>query len=137
MNVNALAAQTFSNNIATVLEQLFDKHKDFLGCAPTIKFVKTINDIFDYLNSRSFIVHGCNIPITLDTAEKTFQSFLNSITYLSGIKLDNKPILQSKLKTGFLGFIIDIQNLQKIYVEYISNNYLKYILLYKFSQDYL
>lgn len=45
-------------------------------------------------------------------------------------------ITETKSKTGFLGFI-DLQNLKKIYQDYVEPDYLKYILSYKFSQDHL
>nr|CAH7715037.1 unnamed protein product [Callosobruchus chinensis] len=45
---------------------------------------------------------------------------------------------KSRRKTGFLGFIICIDNLQAFYMEYvIKYQYLSYILTYKMSQDHI
>lgn len=80
MNVK-LAAQTFSNSAVALEQLLHDGHKDFMGCAPTIVFIKMINDVFDYLNSRSLYARGCKKAITPDTAQDIFQFFSKSITY--------------------------------------------------------
>ena len=52
--------------------------------------------------------------------------------------MENINILNSPNKTGFIGFIIAMQNFKTILNEYVTkNNYLQYILTYKFSQDHL
>ncbi|KYN07865.1 THAP domain-containing protein 9 [Cyphomyrmex costatus] len=110
-----------------------------LFSAPTIKFLRMVNNAFDCLNSRSLFSHGFKRPLRADTAFHTFTFFTEDIEYFSGLKLhlDGKCIIETKSKTGFLGFIIDMKNLKKIYQEYVETRCLKYILAYKFSQDHL
>ena len=47
-------------------------------------------------------------------------------------------MVSSANKTGFIGFSIPMKIFQLIYNEYVTKeNYLDYILTYKFSQDHL
>lgn len=56
MKVN-LAAQTFSCSVADAFQYCSEllKMEEFLHCGQTIKFCYTINDIFDFLNTRNFL----------------------------------------------------------------------------------
>lgn len=52
MNVR-LATQTFSDSVADSIQFLMDnKHPDFVGAGPTIKFIRIINKIFDIFNAK-------------------------------------------------------------------------------------
>lgn len=55
-----------------------------------------------------------------DTVENIFNFFKDSIDYFSLLKLEmlGKPIIERKLKTGFLGFVIDMLNLKNLYCDY-------------------
>lgn len=135
-----LAAQTLSDSCACAFEQLLeDGVPEFIGCAATIKFCRMVNNTFDCLNTRSIVANGFKKPLSRDTAENVFNFFKDSIDYFSSLKLEmlGKPIIETKLKTGFLGFIIDILNLKNLYCNYIETGYLHYILSYKLSQDHL
>lgn len=48
-----LAAQTFSKSVADALEvcSVDLQLREFYECAPTIQFIRLINDLFDILNS--------------------------------------------------------------------------------------
>lgn len=108
-----LAAQTLSESCATALQTLMKEgHPDFLDCVSTIKFIKMVNNAFDCLNSRSLFSHGFKRPLRADTAFQMFAFFTEAIEYFFGIKIypDGKYITETKSKTGFLGFIIDIKN---------------------------
>lgn len=61
-----LAAQTLSASIATALEFLEKSGvEEFQGAGPTIKFIKVIDKIFDFLNSRNPLGKGFKSPLTL------------------------------------------------------------------------
>lgn len=112
-----LATQTLSESCATALQLLMeDGHPDFLECAATIKFLRMVNNAFDCLNSRSMFSNGFKRPLRPDTASEMFNFFSEAIQYFSDIKIhpDGKLITETKSKTGFLRFIIDLQNLKKI-----------------------
>ena len=59
---------------------------------------------------------------------------MRSLTDESG-----KPIIETKRKTGFLGFLIGMQSIKEIFSVYVDppRAPLKYLLSYKFSQDHL
>lgn len=138
MNVK-LAAQVLSESCSIALEQLLeDKHPNFLNCAATAKFCRMCNNVFDCLNTRSKFSNHFKKPLSMHTASKVLDFFTEAISYFSNIKLKNGSLITStKVKTGFLGFIIDMNNLKQMYHEYVETGYLKYILSYKFSQDHL
>lgn len=46
-----LAAETFSNSVADILEQLDeDGYQDFVGCNSTVAFIRLFNKLFDVMN---------------------------------------------------------------------------------------
>lgn len=52
MNVK-VAAQTLSSSVANALEFLLNKkHPDFVDCIATIEYIRVIDRLFDYFNSR-------------------------------------------------------------------------------------
>ncbi|KAG4066247.1 hypothetical protein HA402_000471 [Bradysia odoriphaga] len=53
----SLAVQIFSTRVADALTYCKDM-EDFKGCDATIKFIKTVNDVFDVLNSNKFNNHA-------------------------------------------------------------------------------
>ncbi|EZA46673.1 THAP domain-containing protein, partial [Ooceraea biroi] len=136
-----LAAQTLSESVVVALKQLHDNgHSEFSGCSiATAKFCRIINNTFDCLNSRSLYSNKFKKPLSESNMKEVFTFFDESIEYLLSIKfnINDKPVIQTKSKTGFLGFIIDMKNLKVIYSDYITKGYIKYILTYKLSQDHL
>jgi hypothetical protein len=61
----------------------------------------------------------------------------NFITYIESLKCaDGKSILKSNRKTGFLGLIICLKNMFKLF-DALKPHGLAYLLTYKLSQDYL
>lgn len=112
MNVK-LAAQTFSESCATAFEQLSeDGNPDFLGCDATVKFCRIINQTFDLLNSRNLFAYGFKKPLNIYTAEVFFKFIDKTVDYLSKLKLtpNGRLLINTKVKTEFNGFIIDLQN---------------------------
>lgn len=72
------------------------------------------------------------------TASHFFEFFDQALRYFSTIRLmDRKLIIDSKVKTGFVRFIINMKNFKMMYHSYVETGYLKYILSYKLSQDHI
>lgn len=146
MNVK-LAAQTLSESCAKALYQLSKdgKNPQFLGCKPTARLCQMVNDSFDCLNSRNLLSYGFQKPFNNNSAPEILSLIKRAEEYFSklsiGVTLAGEftkiPVLQSKSKTGFLGLIIDLQNLRRMYEMYVQPGLLKYILSYKLSQDHL
>lgn len=114
-------------------------HLDFQGSEATVEFIRTINKIFDMINSRNSFGKGFKIPIRPKTIIYFREIFTSSEKYLRGLRIDNIPILQHSRKTFALGFIMGMEstlNLADDLFNLISEP-LDYFLSYKCSQDHL
>lgn len=80
---------------------------------------------------------NCNLPITDENVEHLKECAHNIISYIKEIT-DHKlqPILESKRKIGFLGFITCLTNIFDLFA-LLKEKGLKYMLTYKLSQDHL
>lgn len=139
MNVR-LAAQTFSSSIATALQYREEERKleEFSGARPTAEFCTYINNIFDILNCRNrFSQAQYNKPLSSNNIEDMRKYAQECEVYLAHIQdAEGHIIQQSNRKTGFLGFIICLQNIFKLY-DVVVNHSMKYFLTYKISQDHI
>lgn len=65
-----------------------------------------------------------------------FKEYVENLAYVNNTNnTNNEYLLKSQRKTGFLGLIICLTNLLKLYE--ILKPYILYLLSYKFSQDHL
>ena len=141
MKVN-LAAQALSSSVADALEYCEGKLKlpQFQGCGPTVQFIRVFDRLFDVLNSRNPLARNFKAPIRKSNYPYT-KTFLDETReYIRNLKCsDGKPILTSKRKTGFLGFLICIDAVSGLAQDLVlaENPVLKYLLTYKMSQDHL
>ncbi|KYN08274.1 THAP domain-containing protein 9 [Cyphomyrmex costatus] len=122
----SLAEQVLSMSVYDALQFLEHdlKFPQFVGAEGTAIFCKIFNFIFDLLNSKNLyaktemkkaisrdnvtakIVKACtdNLFILKDKINEF-------ISYIKSLKMQNTSVLQSKRKIGFIGFIIDLQNI--------------------------
>ena len=117
---------------------------EFRNCTATVTFLRTINDLFDILNSRNIkqISQYQTIskkPLCSDNKNNMFIKLQECRNYIAALRnLEGTPMIFTRKKTGFCGFITCIESLQMIYDEVCENtNILKYIPTYKFSQDHI
>ena len=142
MKVN-LAAQTLSSSVADALEYCEGKLHDmpqFNGCGPTVKFIHVFDRLFDVLNSRNPRANSFKAPIRKTNYEFVKKFLDNACEYIKGLKgPDGRPILQSKRKTGFLGFLLCVEAVHGLAKDLVCGESpaLKYLLTYKMSQDHL
>lgn len=136
-----IAAQTFSNSVASSMEYLKNdlELESFKDLGETIHFCRLVNNLFDILNSRTvFCCYSYKKTLSRNTEEIFFELFCATKEYFANLYLENIPILNSSRKTGFIGFLVAIESFQQIYLDYVkNNNSLKYLLGYKFSQDHI
>lgn len=87
---------------------------------------------FDCLNSRSLFSNGFKKPLMESTAFHYFEFFDEALYYFSTIrlKINEKLVIDSKAKTDFIEFIIDMKNLKIMYQSYVETGYLKYIYIF-------
>jgi len=139
-----LACQTFSNSVADAFEFCSKVLKlvDFDNVDSTIIFCKTLNNIFDFLNTRNFLSKGTyKKPLKIND-ELNIKHFIEeSINYLKGltviVKGESQPLVQSTRKTGFVGLIVCLTSVENFYYDVIKTKVLDFFLTYKVSQDHL
>lgn len=139
-----LAAQTLSESTAISIEYLDTQlnHEKFRNSKPTTKFVRTINNLYDIMNSKE---GHCNDkykrPICEENVNEIGTYFENAAKYIRGCKvIENgvkKPVLQSRIYTGFFGFLHNMTSFMGIYKDYIKQNNIDELYTFSMSQDHL
>lgn len=139
-----LVTQLFSNSVADAMEYLEEssKHTTFKDSYGTSKFTKLINNLFDIFNSKNLFGKGYKAAISKSNCNRIFEYLSECKDYLKDLMVfeeDNKvSVYDSKIFTGFLGFLVAIENFKNIFNVYVAKeNILKYVCTYKFSQDHL
>lgn len=120
------------------------KYKEFSNCDGTIKFIKIFNTAFDILNSRSINCIGSKKTMCRENFKDTSNFVAEFKIYIEGLKVKENindvnyvPILKSKRKTGFIGFIICLNSILKLYHTLIEPTKIDYLKMHKLSQDHL
>jgi DNA transposase THAP9 len=135
-----LATQLLSKSVADSIQFCRDvlKLENFRDSGATIRFIRFMNDIFDVLNSRTFNTFGKKRPLNPDNIEASTIFINQAINNLSSLKLSEKTLLiHSGRKTGFVGLIICLKNCLFLYEQLVATGELKFLPLYKFSQDHI
>lgn len=136
-----LAVQLMSESVADAISYCAENLKliEFRDCQATVDFIKLINNCFDILNSRSLIPPSFKKSLCEKNIEKISNYIEECINYIASLKFgDGELIINSKRKTGFVGFIISLKSALALYNELIYNKKLLiYLPLYKVSQDHL
>jgi DNA transposase THAP9 len=154
MKVN-LAAQLLSRSTAKSLELCAEMLTGWCQAhvKSTVNFITLFNNLFDTFNSRSR-QKGFRKPISETNSKKIFdlfdeaEQYINSLTIYNKIRctrrrkirivINKKKIVAAKCKTGFIGFLINIQSLKFLYNNLIKNEKcLTYISTYRLSQDHI
>lgn len=134
-----LAVQLLSLKTAKALDYLRSTNEDFLDCGETVRFITIFNNIFDVFNSKNIQASGFKKPMCRENFEEYKALFREVENYIKDLKLSSqKKILSSKVKTGFLGFILAIRSFTDIFEKFVlETQELDYIATYRFSQDHL
>lgn len=142
MKVN-LAVELFSASTADSLEFLMKEgYTDFEDAGPTIFWTRLMNDLFDIFNSKSD-QHENNFKraICPETKDEVFDFFRRATQYIKNLTFktesgEAKKLVNSTLRTGFRGFIIDMYSVMSIYKEYVEDKKLLTCLpTYPLNQD--
>ena len=143
MNVK-LAAQTLSSSVADAIDFCRDdlKLRQFADSQATVKFIRTIDKLFDYCNSSSCVAKGFKTPIFNRNLPHRLSDMQNIADYISKLT-DNSPLktplVQGRRKTAVLGFLITIQSIRGLAQRLLQDLDcpFRFVLTYKFSQDHL
>lgn len=150
MNVR-LAVETFSESVASSIEYLMDQHvPEFQGARPTVDFIRKMNRLFDIFNSRHcndqniFKRRMCpeNKRLISDFFQETTEFFKKlkvEVTFYKKVekkggeegkkeRIINRteilPILHTRHRVAFNGFIIDMASLMAMFEEYVENTHI-------------
>lgn len=137
-----LAAQTLSSSTASSIEYCdkYLKLKNFEGSSGTVKFIRSVDRIFDFLNSRNPFGKGFKSPLRKSNEVFWRQNILQEIDYLKGISdVTGTPIWKTRRYVPFVGFITAVISVINIFDLYVKpeDSQLRYLLTYKLSQDHL
>jgi len=136
MNVS-VAAQTLSSSVADALDFIREDLNipEFQGSKATSEFIRLFDGLFDAFNSKNVLGRKFKAPLKIENETEWLPLFAEAQTYIQSLqKFDGTPILSSRIKTGFLGFLCGISTFQNIFEDLVQNGPLLYILTYKFSQ---
>lgn len=142
-----IAVQTLSKKVANSLQFLCNNNVDkFHDVSGTIQFVSVFDSIFDIMNTFR-IRNGDEIyKSAINSANKVeiFTFMKEAQVYISSLKLINPqtgkttPILKSRNKTGFLGFIVNIISITLMYKKYVDEmQWMRFFATYRLSQDHV
>ena len=135
----ALAVQVFSKSVADSLDycRKILKLEAFKGSDATSKFLRTFNNIFDVLNSKSKFGKGLKGPLTKSNGD--FKDVFNTAEhYIRNLKLPNgKFILEIPRNRAFVGLLALMKSVSYMFDVYVCTNHLSYLLTFKLSQDHL
>ena len=140
MNVK-LAAQTISSSVANAIEFLDSSMKldQFQGSEGTVKFIRTIDRLFDMLNSRNPLAKGFKQSLRKESTETWKEVFTTTAKYLLKLTTNDSQLLSTHgRKTFIIGFVTTILSTIEMADEMFNmENPFRYILTYKFSQDHI
>lgn len=139
MNVR-LCAQTLHDNTAeSMLHCEYNLGlQDFSGSIYTAIAFKIFHRIFSIFNSMFDDAKGWNSPVNAENVDEIIKFLEAAEVFVRSLKLsDKKYVIQTKIKTGFLGIIIGIDVLKKLATEFIKSGKWNKMLLYPTSQDHI
>lgn len=112
MNVK-LASQTLSSSVADAIEflDLSMKMPQFKDSQPTVCFVRTIDRLFDTLNSRNPIGKGYKQPLRPHSRNIWESSLKAAAEYLLSLQTEDGQLLSThRRKTFITGFVTTIKS---------------------------
>lgn len=137
-----LAVQTLSNSTANAMKLLKEKgYLDFAGADATIDFISLFNILFDTCNSKNCEnTNRFKNAISEKNKREVFNIFEQAKNKILEWKIKNDkgklvPLVTSKNKTGFCGYIITTSSIQRIYNDYVETGDIEYLPTYSLSQD--
>lgn len=136
MNV-ALAAQLLSKSIADSMDFLRKQNcDDFMDSEPTSKFVHIVDSLFNIFNSNSTkSTNQFKNALNKQSAGAVFTFLEKTSDYLKALQIRGKNILDTRKRTGFKGFLINIINLKSIYDLLVEPGLTENLNTYNMSQD--
>lgn len=147
MNVR-LAVQTLSNSTANSLQFLMEHQiPGFEKAGPTIKFARHFDSLFNIMNTHKIDNNQGNQfknAINPLNQHEIISYLIEVRKYILGLKVRSQkskkwiPVVSSRIKTGFRGFIMNIDSVINMYRELVEEQHcIDMIPTYRLSQDHL
>lgn len=138
-----LAVQTLSASTANSMEYLMKADFDeFSEAEPTIKFITIFNNMFDIFNTKSKrSPNEFKNAVSADNKEAIFKYLEYANKYIRGLMIEKDKggqinIVNSKNRTGFVGFIVNSESLKNIYSRFVEKDKIMTdIETFRLSQD--
>lgn len=133
----SLASQLFSKSVADAMEFcLVDlKLPQFRGCEATIEFIRKVNDLFDFLNSRSLFSSGFKSALKKENKSAWSSHITATYYYIKNLRnTDGNFLHTTPRKTSILGFMALIKSTVGLYEEYVGTGKMAHLKTYKLSQ---
>lgn len=136
-----LAVQVLSSSVSTSLRYLAEdlQLNTFKNAKGTADFCQMFDRLFDVCNCKSPFAVGYKSALRISN-KSIWEPFLAEAEhYLLGLKDMNtgKEIYKTQRKTPIIGFLCIIRSIKGLFVDLVETGYLKYLLMYKFSQDHV
>lgn len=128
-----IATQVLSATVADSLDMCREKLKGFENSSSTSKFIRFFNHLFDIFNSRNMKAKGWKRPVAEFNCKDNWSFFDSAEMYIKNLKFTNgEPVVQSRRKTGYTGFIICMSSDRHVYNLYVTpQSHFKYLQLIK------
>ena len=126
-----IAASTLSRSVADALDfcRIDCKNPKFADSAATSKFLRVIDGVFDVLNSRNPLAIGTRAPMSWKNKAEWEKIFSEALTYITNLKTwKGQLLVASQQRTGFIGFILAIESFKGLYIDYVENGPLDYLI---------
>ncbi|KAJ8049938.1 DNA transposase THAP9 [Holothuria leucospilota] len=140
MNVK-LAVQALSSSVADAIDFLRDDLHlpQFSGSDKTTEFIRIVDKLFDFMNSRSPHAKGYKQPIRLTNLTGRKKWLMETKEYLGELKdATGQPLTKCRRKTAWVGFMMTIKSVTEICHNLLSNSQpAYYVCTFKMSQDHL
>ena len=134
------ASQTLSQSVANAIDFCREdlKLSEFQGSEATTEFIRVFDSLFDSFNSQNPRGKRFKAPLKSENYHEWISLYGEAVFYIKELHtVDGRPILASRVKTGFLGFLNGIYAFQNLFDDLVTGGPMDYILAYKFSQDHL
>ena len=141
MNVK-VAVQALSSSVADAIDFLREDLQipEFAGSAKTTEFIRIVDKLFDFMNSRTPKGKGYKQPMNIYNLALRETWLQDTKKYIESLKdASGQALVLGRRKTAWIGFITTIDSVLEIChdVLFSADRPFKYVCTYKLSQDHL
>lgn len=135
----SLSAHVLSSSVGIALQYLREDLQipQFSDTKGTEDFCLLFDHLFDMLNSKNYLASGYKAALSAKHKDTWEQFLMSAKTYLLGLKFNGKAVYKTPRSTAIVGFLSLIESMRGLYAYLIDSDKLKYLCLYKCSQDHI